>query len=220
MNIRTLAAAVLALGLSACAAEFNGVGIYAICAPPDPDTTSGSCLYPATCDATFAGTPVLDVTTAQLDFRLPFQIDNQLPDNSNAADGRINTNDAFIQSFEMTYAGATLEPWTVSAALTVPAAGSSGALLRLIPVAYFPSLVPPGAGRLSIVVNVRGRGILTSQDSFTTAWFQVPVDVCAGCLALTVCPPGSILATCPSTAIGQSSPGQSASVTCIAAALQ
>ncbi len=114
MNIRTLAAAVLALGLSACAAEFNGVGIYAICAPPDPDTTSGSCLYPATCDATFAGTPVLDVTTAQLDFRLPFQIDNQLPDNSNAADGRINTNDAFIESFEMTYAGATLEPWTVA----------------------------------------------------------------------------------------------------------
>jgi hypothetical protein len=220
MNIRTLAAAVLALGLSACAAEFNGVGIYAICAPPDPDATTGSCLYPATCDATFAGTPVLDVTTAQLDFRLPFQVDNQLPDNSNAADGRINTNDAFIQSFEMTYAGATLEPWTVAQALTVPAAGSSGALLRLIPVAYFPSLVPPGVGRLSIVVNVRGRGILTSQDSFTTAWFQVPVEVCAGCLALSVCPPGSILASCPSTAIGQSSPGQSASFTCIGAALQ
>jgi hypothetical protein len=220
MNIRTLAAAVLALGLSACAAEFNGVGIYAICSPPEPDGTTGACLYPATCDATFAGTPVLDVTTAQLDFRLPFQVNNALPDNSSTSDGRINTNDAFIQSLEITYSGATLAPWNVAEALTVPAAGSSGALLRLIPVQYFPALVPTGASRLSIVVNVRAKGILASQDSFTTAWFQVPVEVCAGCLSGAFCPAGSVMASCPSAALGQTSPGQSASVTCIGAALQ
>jgi hypothetical protein len=196
----------------------GGVSIYAICAPPNPDTTSGSCLYPATCDAAFAGTPVLDVTTAQLDFRLPVQINNSLPNNSNAGNGQINTNDAFIQSFELNFTGPSLPPWTVSQVLTVPADGSSGALLRLIPTAYFPSLVPPGAGRLSIVVNVRGRGILTSQAPFTTAWFQVPVEVCAGCLAGTICPPGSLLATCPSSANGQTSPGQSATFACITVA--
>ena len=220
MNIRTLAAAVLALGLSACAAEFSAVGIYSICAPPDPDTTSGSCLYPATCDANFAGTPVLDVTTAQIDFRLPFQIDNDLVDNSNLRDGRVNTNDAFITSFEINYAGAAIAPWTDVQSITVPAEGSSGALLRLIPVQYFPALVPPGAATLSLVVNVRGHGKLGSQDSFTTAWFQVPVEVCAGCRAAPVCPAGSVMVSCPSSAPGQTSPGQSASVACIATALR
>ena len=218
MNLRTLTAAVLALGLSACSAEFSGVGIFAICAPPDPDSTSGACLYPATCDANFAGTPVLDVTTAQLDFRLPFQIDNDLVDNSNVDNGRVNTNDAFITSFEMNYSGVAVAPWTDNQSITVPAEGSSGALLRLVPAQYFPALVPPGAARLSLVVNVRGHGHLGSQDSFTTAWFQVPVEVCAGCLAAAVCPPGSVLATCPATAPGQTSPGQSASATCITTA--
>ena len=220
MKLRTLTAAVLALGLSACSAEFSGVGIYAICAPPDPDSSTGACLYPATCDATFAGTPVLDVTTAQLDFRLPFQINNDLVDNSNLADGRVNTNNAFITSFEMNYSGAALDTWTDNQSITVPTEGSSGALLRLVPVQYFPALVPPGAARLSLVVNVRGHGHLGSQDSFTTAWFQVPVEVCAGCLAGQVCAPGSVLATCPATAPGQTSPGQSASFVCIGAALR
>lgn len=220
MKIRTLAATIAALGLSACSAEFSPVAIHSICAPPDPDATSGACLYPATCDATFAGTPILDATTAQLDFRLPVQVNNQLTNNASEIGGRINTNDAFIQWYEMTYTGAALQPWSVAEALTVPAAGSSGGLLRLIPVQYFPALVPPGAARLSIIVNVRAHGILTSQDSFTTAWFQVPVEVCAGCLAGTVCPPGSVMASCPSAGLDQTSPGQSATVTCIGTALQ
>ena len=83
----------------------------------------------------------------------------------------------------MNYSGAAVAPWTDNQSITVPAEGSSGALLRLIPAQYFPALVPPGAARLSLVVNVRGHGHLGSQDSFTTAWFQVPVEVCAGCLA-------------------------------------
>lgn len=216
MTIRTLATAALALGLSACSAEFAPVYIYAICTPPDPDTTNGSCLYPAECETVFAGTPVLDVTTAQVDFRMPVQISNLLTDNSSAVDGRVNTNDAFIESFEMTYAGATLEPWTVAASITVPTSGSSGAVLRLIPVAYFPALVPPAASTTNLVVNVRARGILTSQDSFTTAWFQVPVAVCAGCLATSfTCAPGSALVTCPQAAVFGAPPGQTATADCL-----
>ncbi len=219
MKTRNLAAAVLALGLSACAAEYSAVGIQAICAPPDPDTTSGACVYPATCDATFAGTPVLDVATAILDFRLPLQINNLLEDNSSGP-GRINTNDAFIQSFEITYDGASLQPWSVPAAVTVPTAGSSGALVSLIPSQYFASIpAAGGAARTKLLVNVRALGILASQSSFTTAWFAIPVDVCSGCLDFVLCPDSTtVLATCPSTAPGQSSPGQSASFTCIAAA--
>jgi hypothetical protein len=216
MKIRTLAAAALALGLSACSAEFSPVGIFEICSPPSPDTTSGACVYPATCDAGMAGTPVLDVATAKLDFRLPVQIDNSLTDNSSVADGRINTNDAYIQSFEMTYTGAALDPWNVSAAITVPTAGSSGALLRLIPIAYFPALAPPGSAITNIVVNVRGHGVLASQSSFTTAWFKVPVAVCSGCLAASfTCTPPALVASCPSSATFGTTPGQTAALACV-----
>jgi hypothetical protein len=215
MKTRTLATAAAALALSACAAEFSAVGIHAICAPPNPDATTGACLYPATCDAVLAGTPVLDVTTARLDFRLPVQINNLLVDNSNAADGRINTNDAYIQSFEMTYAGASLAPWSVAAAITVPTAGSSGAVLRLIQAASFPALAPAGSATSNIVVNVRAHGVLASQDSFTTAWFSVPVTVCAGCLASAfACTPPAILVTCPSAAAPGVAPGQTATPAC------
>jgi hypothetical protein len=216
MKIRTLAAAALALGLSACSAEFSPVGIYAICSAPAPDTTNGSCLYPATCDTVFAGTPVLDATVAEVDFRLPVQINNLLTDNSSTADGRINTNDAYIQYFDMTYAGAPLDPWTIAASITVPTNGSSGAVLRLIPVEYFPKVVPPGASTLSILVNVRARGVLASQSSFTTAWFQVPVSVCAGCLASSfTCATGAVLASCPSAKRFGAPPGQTANLACV-----
>jgi hypothetical protein len=215
MRIRTLAAVALALGLSACSAEFSPVGIFEVCKPPAPDTTNGSCLYPATCDAGLAGTPVLDVLTAQLDFRLPVQINNSLTDNSSVADGRINTNTAHIQSFEMTYTGAAVAPWSVGGATTVPTAGSAGAVLRLIPVAYFPALVPSGSATTNIVVNVRAHGILDSQDSFTTAWFQIPVSVCAGCLASSfACTPPAVLVTCPPAATVGAQPGQTATLGC------
>jgi hypothetical protein len=215
MKTRTLSAAALALGLSACAAEFSPVSIFEVCKPPDPDTANGSCLYPATCDAGLAGTPVLDVTTAQLDFRLPVQIDNSLLDNSLAADGRINTNTAHIQSFEMTYTGAALAPWSVGAATTVPTTGSAGAVLRLIPKEYFASLAPPGSATTNVVVNVRAHGVLDSQDSFTTAWFKIPVSVCAGCLASSfTCTAPAVLVTCPPASTVGGQPGQTATLGC------
>jgi hypothetical protein len=219
MKTRTLAA-VLALGLSACAAEYSAVGIYAICAPPTPDTTTGACVYPATCSATFAGTPLLDTTTALLDFRLPVQMNNSLADNSSTTSGLVNTNDAFVQSFEITYAGAPLEPWNVAAAITIPTAGSSGALLSLIPYQYFASIPVSGSSMTQVLVSVRAHGVLGSQSSFTSAWFQIPVNVCAGCLqgVQAVCAAGSVPVYCPPPKPGQTSPGQSASFACLTSA--
>jgi hypothetical protein len=219
MKTRTIAAAAIAaVHLAGCSAEFAPVSLYSICAPPAPDSTTGACLYPATCDANFAGIPLLDPLTAQVDFRLPFQVNNSLVDNSSTVNGRINTNNALITSFELTYTGAALQPITVPASIRVPTAGSSGALITLIPVAYFPAIVPPGAATTTIQVNVRGHGILDSQASFTTAWFQVPVEVCGDqCLAGDFCP-GQILASCPGAGIGATSPGQSANFICIAPA--
>ena len=120
MKIRTLAVAALAASLSACSSEFSGINIYETCAPPDPDSTSGQCLYPATCDATLASTPTLDVSTAQLDFRLPVQVNNDLVDNSSPTDGRINTNNATVQSWEITYTGAALAGVNLATFVRVP----------------------------------------------------------------------------------------------------
>ncbi len=93
MNTRTLAAAVLALGLAACAQESNGVGLYAICAPPAPDTTTGACVYPTSCDTVLVSNPKLDTSTARLDFRLPLQISNQLTSNLELATSTVSQED-------------------------------------------------------------------------------------------------------------------------------
>jgi len=217
MKTRNLAAAALALGLSACSAEFSPVGIFAVCANPVPDATALTCTYAATCDAVLAGTPVLDVSPngAQLDFRLPVQIDNALVNNADPLNGRINTNNAVISSFEMTYQGVTLQSWTVPVTVTVPAAGSASAVLRLIPLQYFPTILPPGASTVQMTVRVRGHGTLGSQDSFTTAWFSVPVSVCSGCLSRDPCPAPTVFqASCPPAAAGAQWSGQTSTPLC------
>lgn len=204
MTTRALATATatLAIALAGCPVDFSGVSIAGVCSPPTPDATTLACEYPATCGTYFAGTPVLDAGTAgqAIDFRLPVEIDNQLPNNADSASGRVNTNDAQITSFEVMYTGVTLPTWNVPATVTVKAAGTAGALLRLIPVQYFASIVPPADTTRQMVVSVRAHGVLTSQDAFTTAWIQVPVEVCNGCLAsVTWCPTGkTFAAACPS----------------------
>ncbi len=215
MRIRTLAAIGAALGLSACAAEFSPIAFFAICAPPAPDATAGACVYPATCANSFAGTPLLDATTAGTDFRLSFQITNPLVNNADNANGRVNTNDAIVQSYEIQYPGTSLATVTVPAAVTVPTAGTAGALVPLIPAQYFPMLAPPGSATTTLTLNLRAHGVLASQDPFTTAWFQVPVKICSGCLDFNVCGTGSVLlASCPSSVAGAISPGQSAGILC------
>jgi hypothetical protein len=217
MKIRHLAAAALALGLSACAAQSSAVSIFAVCAPPAPDSATGGCLYTATCSATLAGTPVLDGRTAALPFRLPVQLNNLLADNSNKADGRVNTNDAFVQSLEITYSGGNyVAPWSPAIAVTVPTAGSAGTVFPLIQVQDFAALMPSSpAGTSHIVINVRAHGVLASQDAFTTAWFAIPVEVCDGCLSRGItCTPPALPAYCPSSA-SSGSPGQTASAACV-----
>jgi hypothetical protein len=45
----------------------------------------------------------------------------------------------------------------------------------------------------------------------------VPVTICGGCLAGDACP-GQIMVSCPGSALGATSPGQTATVVCIAPA--
>jgi hypothetical protein len=213
MKTRALATASLAvLLLAGCPAEFSGVTIVGVCSPPEP--VNNACTYPATCDTFFAGTAILDAAAGQaggVDFRLPVEIDNQLPNNADTANGRINTNDAQVQSWEVTYPGTSVPSWNVGATVTIKASGTSGALLRLIRVQDFAALAPNGAGTRQVVVSVRGHGVLGSQDAFTTAWFDVPVTVCNDCLPKNPCPSGTTFqGACPSTG-SASAPVQSPS---------
>jgi hypothetical protein len=212
MKIRTLAvaavAASLAASLAGCSAEFSPVNISDICFPPEP--TASGCVFSATCDTKLISTPKLDPITAVDDFRLPLQINNALTDNSSAANNRINTNNATVTWFEMTYTGAALQPYTSYLTIGVPSTGSTVALVSLIPVADFPALLPAGAATTTVLVNVRAHGILGSQDTFASAWFQVPVEVCGNaCLApAAVCTPPAVMVMCPG-------PGQTASSACV-----
>ncbi len=218
MNLRTLVAGTLGLALAGCSAPYTSVFIGDICAPPTPDATTGACLYPATCDAVLASPPRLDVSTAVLDFRLPLEVGNILTDNSNAGNGAVNNNDAFITSFEMQYAGGPAIPnRLVNASFRVPVTGSQTYVVPLISATDFPALqAAVGSGTLDMVVNVRANGNLASGTTFTTAWFQVPVRVCNLCLQ-TVCGTGTVFfASCPSAAPGSTSPGQTATVSCVA----
>ena len=220
MNPRTLAAASLALVTAACSAQYSSVFVADACTPPTPDSTTGACVYSATCDSVLASQPRLDASVATGDFRLPLEIDNSLADNSSAPNGTVNTNDAFVQSFEMQYsAGVALSPSTVAATFRVPTTGSATYVVPLIPATDFPALAAAaGSGTLDVIVNVRAKGILASQSSFTTAWFQVPVRVCNYCLQ-SVCPVGTTFtASCPPAPYGATSPGQTAQVACTAAA--
>jgi len=204
MKTRPLALALAPLAglLAGCSAEFSGVTIAGACSAPAPDAASGACTYPAACDAFFAGTAILDAAAGQvqgLDFRLPVEIDNTLPNNADTANGRVNTNDAQVQSFEVSYPGTSLGTWNVPATVTIRAAGTSGALLRLIRVQDFAALAPSGAGTRQIDIAVRAHGVLGSQSAFSTAWFHVPVTVCNDCLPTNPCPAGkSYVAACPS----------------------
>jgi len=201
MKTRPLALASLLVLLGGCSAEFSGVTIAGACAPPDPDSTTLQCLYPATCTTFFAGTAVLDAYQGQLvglDFRMPVEMDNALPDNADITNGRINTNDATIQTLEINYPGTSLGTRNVPYTLVIRAAGTAGALLPLIRVQDFAAVAPSGAATRQIDIAVRAHGVLGSQDAFTTAWFHVPVSVCNDCISGNVCPTGkTYVAACP-----------------------
>lgn len=206
----------LLLALSGCAAaEFSAVSFDSICTAPAPDSTTFACVYAATCESTLVGRPVLDAATAQVNFRLPIQIDNALTDNTTSAG--LNTNGAIIQDLEITYGGGPyVAPWTTRVNIRIPTSGTTVYEVPLIPVQYFSTLKPSTPAAVTdLLVNVRAHGIFDSQNSFTTAWFAIPVNVCNGCLSAPYCLTGTLV-SCPAAAAGAVSPGQTASWACAA----
>jgi len=209
MKTRSLILAALALSLGSCSAPYNGVSMFEVCAFPSPDSSTGACLYAATCTNSLAGNSFLDVATAGYDFVLPIQFNNQLASSADSTNGTVDANTAYVQSIEVQYLGANgLQPLTVPVTFTVPSGGSTTGVIPLIPVADFAKLPVTAGGFTDIVLSLKAKGVCLSQETFTTQTFQVPVTLCSGCLAGNPCPTGKTLqGVCPQL-------GQTASVSC------
>ena len=167
MKTRLAVLAVASLAL-ACADNNVSVEVFGICVP------ASSCTFEGKCDAYAMDPPIIDVATVPSGVLwLPIEVRNQLANNADPAVGRGNTNDAFVQEFEVDWKDAALPPEIGRIQQTVPASGSTVVSVWIIP--------PTAAARY--IANVRLRGIYADQSHFETAQFAVPVTVCSGCLA-------------------------------------
>jgi len=185
MKIRSAAAASLALLAASCSAPKSGaVSLFDVCL--FPTITSGVCSFTATCTASLAQPSEFDVTQSLANgvgaFVLPIQVNNQASSSANSANGTVDVNTAFVQSFEVTFVGLSIAPVTIPVQLTVPSAGSATYVVPLIPYNDFASL-PVTAGALTeIVLDVTASGVFLSGDAFTTQDFQIPVVLCSDCI--------------------------------------
>ncbi len=193
--------------------EVRGVTIDQPCTPPVPDD-AGACVYPATCLFPWPYSVNLDVATARLDFRFPLQFSNSLA--FTGAPFVSGTNAATVERIEIVYPNAPLPATSYDTSFVVPAPGGAAPPLTLLPVGYFPTLRDwVGASTFLVALRVRAHGVVASRP-FSTSWFEMLVNVCAGCMSEPTCPAGaSFVGSCPPTAPGTNLPGQSSVSLCV-----
>jgi hypothetical protein len=183
MNARTLAPLALFLAAGCGVDNFASVQFFEICYPPAP--TDGVCLYPAACTNTLLGRPLVDVGGA-FSFELTIQLNNQLKSNADASTGRVNTNDAHIMKYTITYGVPGFAvPGSVSLMNdTVPADGNTVVLVEVLPNTTVTQLSAiAAAAPTTIVADVVASGRYDSGDTFETGAYTIALDVCNGCLS-------------------------------------
>src|SRR5512138_39252 len=163
--------------LNGCANNRASVQVQAICFPTD------DCSFQSECDAYFGGTAGINGTGTLVLF---LQVANQLPNNQNVSNGRLNTNDAHVTEIVIEYEGAQNNTQYQGANSWVPAGGSTVVPLGLL-------ITATGA----MVAHVRLNGHYDDGSSFETGEFPIavaagasacPSSACA--TAATTCPPG------------------------------
>jgi hypothetical protein len=211
MKTRLATLALAALALAGCADNNASLRIAAICAPPDAEV----CAFSSTCDAQYIGFNKLDVANANK-LWLFVQVDNQTPNNSKGDAFRTNTNDAFVQEYEIEYPGTGLPTarGPIPGSSLVPAAGSAVISLPAVDEAttlLVANALPAAGSQLDGVAEVKLRGVYADTTSFVTGVFEIPIRACRGCLAFGGCPTlGDFAVFCPQ-------PGQApASFSCVA----
>jgi hypothetical protein len=220
MNTRTAPLCLaLLLAASGCAPKGQpSIELFEACFPPTPDTTTGTCAWPAACTAQPFGNYAIDLAHA---FVLPIgvQVNNQLPDNTSTDTGGVDTNNAFIDTFSVTYAvtnavSAVNVPdnsGPAKTAGTIPSGGNGVVEVNLMEldtptynsllaaVAALP-LPPSGLATdkmLHVEAKVKLNGTLGDGSTFETSERIFGIQVCFGCLGIPTCAPGKTLFMCP-----------------------
>lgn len=180
MNTRALAlaVAVTGLGLGACTGvnESAPVAISAVCALTD------DCTFTAECAAQYIGGYVFDSSLAD-QFWLPVQVNNRLLNNADASAGRVNTNDAHITSFDVTYSGFALASASTTVNFRVQAAGAATVGMYVVPPQAAAVAAP--AATHEVVALVKAKGYFEDGTSFETGEFPLAFTWCDGCLSTT-----------------------------------
>lgn len=190
-------ASALALGAAlfahGCADDRASVQIQMVCFPTD------DCTFSETCGAQYIGWVTLDTTQSANDVAWLFlQVENQLPDNSNANTGRLNTNDAHIDEVIVEYEGFPLPKVVIGSNFTVLAGGTSVISVEAVTATGGAALdIANFAGEL--LAKIRLGGYYDDGTRFETGEFPVTIRVCAGCVGATC----GGLATCPPSSEGQ-----------------
>ncbi len=179
----------LAAGTSGCEDNRASIQIQSVCAPTD------DCTFANTCDAQYISWPTLDVGASASDaVTLYLQVENQLPDNGDVANGRLNTNDAHVDEAVVEYEGAPLPKSIRGSNINIPASDSSIVKVEVVPAGSGATLLPFAGGE--IVANLRFGGYYDDGTRFETGEFPITVRICLGCLGIAcggapTCPPNS-----------------------------
>jgi hypothetical protein len=205
MKTRALILALPLVALTACRENRASVQVQAICAP------TSDCTFQATCDKVYIGYPIIDAALTDSLF-LYIQVENQLPDNTNLGNGRVNTNDAHIDETVVTYEGPAIPQAVLKTNLRVPAAGTTVIGVEVIPSVLLPqaalqAFAPAGPPR-DMVATLKLRGYYDDGSRFETGAFPIGVRVCQAAPGFTCAP------VCPATKLYCPQGGQ-APVSCV-----
>jgi hypothetical protein len=225
MKTRVVAFAfALLAGTAGCKTENHAsIEVFGICGPPEDAET---CSTSGECETFFAGRPTV-FTMAESAF-FPgvifenelnhfMQVNNQLPNNADPSAGRVNTNDAIIESYEFSFdvrgtfdaIGAffqvSIPDLSYPAVSTIPANGSFTPNVPLIPRAQLKAISDEmflngdDDSLATVIVSLRMKGHLEDGTEFETAEHEYAIDVIDMIAAAPVCPIAGeeVVAICP-----------------------
>ncbi len=195
MKARSLASwVVLVLGLFGCTVQNrSSIELTELCMFPDTCVFSGG-----TCGQVLLHKPWVDVSVTD-QFVLYVQANNQLPNNENIDIGQVNTNDANVEEYEVTYSGApvSIPASRLQANGQVPAGGST--VLKVWPVipgsgaaGLLDQAAAAAGGFVDVVAHLVARGKYVNGSTFETGEFDIAFTACDGCFAIAGC-----LLACP-----------------------
>jgi hypothetical protein len=205
MNKRIAPLLAFLLAAAACAPKNNiAIEIFETCYPPTPDTTTGACLWPAACTAEALGGYFIDIGGTDNLF-LGVQVNNNLADNSDPNTGKLNTNDAFVDTFTVTYDGVDIPAITgpVQIQNTVPTSGNTVVGVNLLQLdtagvaAIVAALAAKGTTTVHVVAHMKLHGVFQDQSKFDTGERVYGVDICDGCMTAFTCVAPKLPAVCP-----------------------